>query len=54
MSKREEFVKRQIADERSRQFYDGVHFFLFEVIPAFAQAVILIACAVVFCGCFGG
>ena len=54
MSKREQFVKNQIADERRRQFYDGVHFFLFEVVPAFAQAVILIACAVVFCGCIGG
>ena len=54
MSKHEQFVKRQIADERSRQFYDGVHFFLFEVIPAFAQATILIACAAVLLGCIGG
>ena len=54
MSKHEQFVKRQIADERSRQFYDGVHLFLFELIPAFAQAAILIACAFVFCGCIGG
>ncbi len=54
MSKHEQFVKRQIADERSRQFYDGVHLFLFELIPAFAQAVILIACAVVFYECIGG
>ena len=53
-SKREEYVRLQVQDERSHQFYRGVGFVLFEVLPAFAQVAILIACAFVFCGCFGG
>ena len=54
MSNREEYIRMQVQDERSRQFYRGVGFVLFESLPAFAQAAILIACAFVFCGCFGG
>ena len=54
MSNREEYIRMQVQDERSRQFYRGVSFVLFEVIPSFVQAAILIACAFVFCGCFGG
>ena len=54
MSKHEQFVKRQIADERSRQFYDGVRGVLFELVPLCVQVAILLACAFVFCGCIGG
>ncbi len=54
MSKHEQFVKRQIADERSRQFYEGVRSVLFELVPLCVQVAILLACAFVFCGCIVG
>ena len=51
---RRDVILQQIEYERCRQFYEGVRFFLFEVIPAFAQAAVLIVLAFLFAGCFGG
>ena len=50
MSKHEQFVKRQIADERSRQFYEGVRGVLFELVPLCVKVAVLLALASVFCG----